>query len=341
MTGATLTVLMPVYDPPLHMLSKAIESVLSQTFGDFEFLILDDGCPDEKVRAHLDWWASKDTRVRLYHEPHRGVPGTLNRGLELSRGEYIARQDADDWSEPQRLARQMPFLKEHPEVALVSTDTFSHCADGTPLWRLRLPHAPRDLERALWYGNPFVHGSTMYRRERALAIGGYRGQLPGSADYDFLWRLIETGDAVNLDEVLYHYRYASGSISARRSADQARSYQATRLLAAARRRGEAEDIPAALAAAAESRPGTLRAALKQADHFMLAGDLRSAQAAYLRLLLDNPSSGLAWVKTIRLGVFRALPWARQACFRKPRPQRFRPAALSAEITEIYKELAGV
>jgi hypothetical protein len=337
MLSVPVTVLLPVYDPPVKMLDQAIESVLSQTFGDFEFLILDDGSPDQQVRARLDSWAAKDQRVRLYHEPHRGVPGTLNRGLEIAQGEYIARQDADDWSEPQRLARQIDFLKERRELALVSTDTYSHSADGTPLWRLRLPHTPGELKRALWLGNPFVHGSTMYRRKNAMAVGGYRRQLSGSADYDFLWRLTETGDAVNLDEVLYHYRYACGSVSARRAAEQTRSYRAARLLAAARRRGEPEDIPAALAAAEQMRPDTLRAALKQADHFMLAGDFPGARSAYLRLLAAHPSSGLAWAKTLRLAVFYAFPSIREACFRKAAPRPLRWSVTERELKEIGKE----
>jgi glycosyltransferase involved in cell wall biosynthesis len=337
MVNALVTVLMPVYDPPLAMLDQAIASVRAQTFGDFEFLILSDGSPDHALRARLNWLASIDRRVRVHHEPHRGVPGTLNRGLAMARGEYVARQDADDWSEPQRLGRQVAFLAQHPEVALVSTDTFSHRADGTPLWRMRLPHSPGELARALWHGNPFVHGSTMYRRERALSIGGYRPQLPGSADYDFLWRLTETGDAVNLNEVLYHYRYANGSVSARRASDQARSFRAARLLAAARRRGETEDIPAVLAAV-EGRPVELRAALRQADHFLLAGDFQGARKAYLRVLLENPRSGLAWAKTLRLALFCALPPLREACFRMVRTEPSCP--IPQEWNEVSKELAG-
>lgn len=334
MTNQSVTVLMPVYDPPLHMLLRAIESVVTQTIGEFEFLILDDGSLDEQIRAELDRWVAKDSRVRLYHEPHRGVQGTLNRGLEIARGAFIARQDADDWSEPERLERQVAVFRECPEVALVSTDTYSHTSDGKPLWKLRLPHSPRELERALWFGNPFVHGSTMYRRANALAVGGYRRELAGSADYDFLWRLTETGDAVNLPEVLYHYRYASGSISARRAEDQARSYRAVKLLARARQRGELEDIPAAIGAA-ELRLDTIRAALKQADHFMLAGDFEGARRAYTRLLFEDPSSGLAWAKMIRLAVFWAFPWAREACFRRTIPLHSRMDRHHPEWNEIY------
>jgi len=316
MVSPRVTVLMPVYDPPRDMLDQSIGSVLQQSFGEFELLILDDGSNDESVRARLDFWASRDGRVRVYREPHRGVPATSNRGMALARGEYIARHDSDDWSEPERLARQASFLDQHPEISLVSADTESHSADGTPLWRLRLPHTSAELEQALWKGNPFVHGSTMFRRRTALAIGGYREAFPCSSDYDFLWRLTEEGKAVSLDEVLYHYRYTGGSISAQRAADQARVFRAAQMLARARRRGEAEDVWRALEqAGVETASRALRALLKQADHVMLAGDFSGAQKAYAHLLRSHPWSGLAWAKMLRLAVFRSIPPAREGCFR--------------------------
>lgn len=316
MVRLPVTVLMSVYDPAPEMLDKAVASVLAQTFGDFEFLILDDGGKDEVVRARLDFWAHQDRRIRLFHEPHRGVPATSNRGIALAQGEYIARHDADDWSEPERLERQASYLARHSGVTLVSTDTESHSAGGEPLWRLRLPHEPAELEQALWKGNPFVHGSTIFRRCTALEIGGYREAFPCSSDYDFLWRLTEAGRAVNLDEMLYHYRYTGGSISARRAADQARVFRAAQMLAEARRRGEAENVREALeAAGAETFSKAFRALLKQGDHLMLAGDFHSAQRAYSQVLRSRPWSGLAWAKMLRLAVFRTIPPAREVCFR--------------------------
>jgi glycosyltransferase involved in cell wall biosynthesis len=316
MVNAAVTVLMAVYDPPLDMLNTAIASVLGQTFGNFEFLILNDGSEGQEVRALLDRWASQDARVRVSHEPHRGVPYISNRGLAMARGEYVARQDSDDWSEPDRLARQVSFLEQHPDVALTGTDTLAHRADGSPLWRLRLPHTSAELSHALSTGNPFVHGSTMFRRSNALAIGGYREQFPCASDYDFLWRLTETGESANLDEVLYHYRFTSGSISARLASDQVQVYWAAQALAAARKRGEPEDISSALEESGRQiAHDTLRASLKQADHFLLAGDFAGACAAYVSLLRANPGSALAWAKLFRLAVFTAIPSAREVCFR--------------------------
>jgi glycosyltransferase involved in cell wall biosynthesis len=315
MVNPAISVVLPVYNPPLAALDQAIGSILSQTFRDFELLILNDGSTHDRLRCQLDQWAARDTRVRIFEEPHRGLTPTLNRGLLLARGEFIARQDADDWSEADRFSQQIAYLRAHPEVALTGTDAQLHRADGKPLWRLRLPRTPEELSRAFLKGNPFVHGSTLYRRELALAIGGYREQFPCSQDYDFFWRMAERAGAVNLDQALYHYRYSSGAVSAQRAEDQARVHRAARTLARARQLGEAEDIGAALRAADATFSDAFRARLKQADHLMLAGDFSGARKAYLRLLRSHPGSGLAWAKILRLAVFAAIPKAREVSFR--------------------------
>jgi glycosyltransferase involved in cell wall biosynthesis len=308
-----ISVVMPVYNPPLAMLDTAIESILSQTYRDFEFLILDDGSSDADTRVHLNRWAVRDPRLRILHEPHRGLTVTLNRGLSLAQGEFIARQDADDWSEPDRFSLQLSYLRAHPEVALAGTDAQLHRADGKPLWRQRLSRTP---SKNFLRGNPFVHGSTMYRRDLALSIGGYREEFPCSQDYDFFWRLIEQAGAVNLERVLYHYRYTGGAVSAKKASDQARVHKAAQLLARARQKGEPENIASALDSAGDlTFSETLRAALKQADHLMLAGDFSGARRAYLQLLKSHPGSGLAWAKMIRLAIFAAIPPAREVSFR--------------------------
>src|ERR1700689_4381508 len=114
-----VTNLMSVYDTPAALLDRAIRSILSQTFSNFEFLILDDGSQLAETRETLSEAASLDPRISLSREPHRGWTPTLKLGLALARGELVARQDADDWSEPTRLERQVAFLEEHPEIVLV------------------------------------------------------------------------------------------------------------------------------------------------------------------------------------------------------------------------------
>ena len=308
-----VTVLMAVYDPPLEMLDQALESILSQSFADFEFLIVDDGSQDPVVPNFLAQRAKCDRRIRIAAEPHRGLTASLNRGLALARGTWIARQDADDWSERVRLERQMEYVGTHPDTAVLGTGAWTHQQDGRPLWPLRLPTAHADILARLPRGNPFVHGSVMFSRAVAVAAGGYREEFQCSQDYDFLWRLAERGDAANLAEPLYHYRYTSGSVSASSAAEQARAHRAIQRLALARQNGEREDISRALAEAENARP--VGALLKQADHLMLAGDYRQAWTAYSKLLRSHPQNPLAWTKLARLGVFSAFPRLREACFR--------------------------
>jgi glycosyltransferase involved in cell wall biosynthesis len=311
-----VTVLMAVYDPPTAMLEQAVDSILHQTFADFEFLIIDDGSRDSSVRVFLGQRAEHDARIRIAVEPHRGLTPSLNRGLQLARGTWVARQDADDWSEPLRLERQIEHFRAHPETTVLGTIAWTHQQDGRPLWRLRLPVEHGDILAWLPRGNPFVHGSVMFPRAAAVSAGGYREEFRCSQDYDFLWRLAECGGAANLAEPLYHYRYTSASVSAGRAAEQARAHRAVQRLAAARRSGEREDIATALAEAENILVvGALEAFLKQADHLMLAGKYRQAWAAYSTLLGSHPRNLLAWTKLARLGIFWTLPRLREGCFR--------------------------
>ena len=167
MEGIMVTVLMAVYDPPLEMLAQAVDSILAQTFRDFEFLIVDDGSCAPGLQSWLGQRARCDPRIRIAEEAHRGLTASLNRGLALARGEWIARQDADDWSEPARLASQVEYFRAHPRTTVLGTGTWTHQQDGGPLWPLHLPAGRAEILRWLPRGNPFVHGSVMFPRAAA------------------------------------------------------------------------------------------------------------------------------------------------------------------------------
>jgi len=311
-----VTVLMAVRDTPAEMLRQAIASIRQQTWRDFEFLILDDGSQQLDTLAELERQAAEEPRIRFELRAPCGLTRTLNRGLQLAEGDVIARQDADDWSEPQRLERQVAFLREHRDVAMCGSNAWTHRQDGRPLWPTRLPENGAAVRQALWHGNPFVHGSTMFRRAVARSLGGYREEFPCAQDYDFFWRLSDAAGAANLAEPLYHYRYNRGAVSARRAAEQGRAHRAARILAEARRSGDTENVGAALAAAeVQNDAEPLRAALKEIDHQLLAGDLRTAGRAYAELLLAHPDKGLAWGKLLRWAVYSSVPPAREWCFR--------------------------
>jgi glycosyltransferase involved in cell wall biosynthesis len=314
-----ITVLMSVHNTPPSMLARAVESIRTQTWTNFEFLILDDGSTADSTRAYLIQLATaRDCRIRLYFEPHRGLTPTLNRGLALAKGDFIARQDSDDWSEPDRLERQTAYLEAHPDTGLLGSAAWTHQQDETPLWKVRMPENQVKILEAFQRGNnPFVHGSVMFPAAAAQALGGYREELPCSQDYDFLWRLTETAGATNLAEPLYHYRYSAISVSAMRAVEQARAHRATRILARARRRGEPEDVAKAFAGCSdlEERCARAAAALKQADHMMLAGDYRRAFRAYRTQVWSRPQDLLGWAKLARLGLFSVSPPLRRWSFR--------------------------
>jgi hypothetical protein len=312
-----VTVLMSVYNTPVAMLSRSVESVLAQSLRGFEFLILDDGSTEAATRQYLVGVAARDSRTRLLLAPHRGLTATLNRGLGLAQCDLIARQDADDWSEPQRLERQVAYLAAHPGIGLLGSAAYTHQQDETALWPVRMPETQVQIMAALEHGNPFVHGSVMFRTAAAQALGGYREELRCSQDYDFFWRLTEAAGAANLPEPLYHYRYSTDSVSASRASEQATAQCAARLLAGARHRGEPENIAKTLAdcSGPELGGGNLRASLKQADHVMLAGHYSRAARAYWALVRSSPASLLAWAKLARLGLFSVAPKARPMCFR--------------------------
>jgi len=340
-----ITVLMSVFNTPAPMLERSIESVLSQSLADFEFLILDDGSTAPTTKTYLAQAAARDSRVRLFWEPHRGLTPTLNRGLALAQGQLIARQDADDWSEPERLARQAAYLDSHPETGLLGCAALTHQQDETALWPVCMPQTQAHILAAFESRNPFIHGSVMFRAAAARAVGGYREELRCSQDYDFFWRLTETAGAANLAEPLYHYRYAASSVSVSRAAEQDRGVRAARLLAQARHRGEIENVAQALGNAGDpseaqrarrapayeletasrrtpfcasflkDNENGIRAELKQADHLMLAGDYADAARAYWALARTRPTSLLAWAKLARLAVFFLSPPLRRWSFR--------------------------
>ena len=313
-----VTVLMAVRDTPANQLRQAMDSIRSQTMSDFEFLVLDDGSRNPETLAELERQKAADARIRLEAGAHCGLTRTLNRGLKLASREWIARQDADDWSDRERLESQLAFLRAHPGVRLCGTNAWTHRQDGKRLWPTRLPETAEQIHSAFWRQNPFVHGSTLFLAEAAREAGGYREEFPCAQDYDFFWRLAETGGAANLPQPLYHYRYSSGAVSVSRAAEQARAHRAAQILAQHRRLAIPENVARALQQADESvgtGAGVLRAALKQADHRMLAGDRWGAGRAFLGLIASHPASPLTWGKLARWAVFSTLPLAGRTCFR--------------------------
>jgi glycosyltransferase involved in cell wall biosynthesis len=231
----TISVLMPVYNAAGY-LSEAVESILGQTFADFEFLIVDDGSTDRSP-AILERYAARDRRIRLTSRPNTGHTVALNELLGVAGGELLARMDADDIALPTRLARQVDYLRAHPDVVCVGTAV--HFIDSAGRF-LRARHPGMDheeiQERALAGDCPLNHPSVMMRRAAVEAVGGYRAEFQPAEDLDLWLRLGEVGRLTSLPEVLMKYRQHTGSFSERYQRLQ-RERSAVAVLEACRRRG--------------------------------------------------------------------------------------------------------
>jgi len=205
-----VSVVMPVYNAQRY-LAEALQSVLSQTFTDFELIVVDDGSKDESLSI-IKRVAGRDPRLKLISRPNTGIVGALTDGIEAARAEVIARMDADDVCLPQRFERQVEFLRNHPDHCLVGSRVTLIDPDGLPIgtWATQTTHEEIDqahLDRR-W---PVVHPTVMMRRAAVMAVGGYRKQYNTLEDLDLFLRLAEHGRLANVPEVLLLYRQHFGS----------------------------------------------------------------------------------------------------------------------------------
>lgn len=213
--GPKVTVLMPVYNGQRY-LDEAIASVLAQDFGDFEFLIVDDGSTDATAEI-LRGWAERDRRIVLHRlDANGGVARALNCGLSRARGPYICRQDADDVCVPGRVSRQVAALDRDSRVVLVSAGYDLIDAAGRRLGRRKGVFAPEVTAHLLHFNNAVGgHGQVMFRRDVVLGLGGYREEFNLSEDYDLWARLSRQGRIVTLPFIGMKHRVHAESVSVR------------------------------------------------------------------------------------------------------------------------------
>lgn len=225
-----ISVLMPAYNAEKHI-ALAIESILSQTFADFEFIIIDDASLD-RTPLIIEEYAKKDQRiVFLKNSQNLKISGTLNIGLQTAKGEFICRMDADDWSYPERLGTQLDFMKEHPEV-VISGANIEVCDQNLDILNIRTyPKTDPQIRNKILKLNPFAHPVTFYKTEIAKKVGGYDANFNLAEDYDLYFRMGKYGQFANISKVLLKLRTHSQSLSAQQMADQARINYRVRLKA--------------------------------------------------------------------------------------------------------------
>lgn len=201
-----LSVLLPVYRPKREYFVSAVQSILKQTFENFELLIVEAGLElsAESMVIGLD-----DGRIRyLPFGGRASLVRQLNYGLEQAKSDLVARMDADDWAYPDRFEKQMAYLEEHPEVSVVGTQLNIMDAQDKPLGSRRYPTEADDVAKSLRRMNALAHPSVMFRKAGVMEAGGYWDRLcKGNEDYELWCRLVGRGHRLaNLDQTLLRYR---------------------------------------------------------------------------------------------------------------------------------------
>jgi len=205
-----VAVIMSVYNGARY-LREAVDSILKQSFIDFEFIIINDGSTDETQRI-IDSY--EDKRIISIPQDNRGLATSLNRGIKVARAEYVARIDADDMALPNRLQQQVLFLDNNPTYVIVGSFMEFITADGHPIYIQETPLSSTDIKKSIESAsNPFLHPSVMIRKIPLLNCGLYNEALLSGQDRDLYYRLMKEGEMANLPICLGKYRLTPGAIT--------------------------------------------------------------------------------------------------------------------------------
>ena len=199
----------------LPYLQQTVESILRQTFPDFEYLIVDDGSTDGTTE-YLE--SISDERVRTIRCSKIGLVAARNTLVHEARGAYLANIDADDLAHPERLAKQIDWLRNHPDCVVLGTQADLIDVNGQPLGERSFPISDAAIRFQMIFGCPFLHPSTTYSRQATLRCGGFRKEFNYTEDYELWTRLAECGTMANLTEKLTSYRIHPESITTNYSA---------------------------------------------------------------------------------------------------------------------------
>lgn len=207
-----VSVVMPVYNSDEY-LAEAIESILDQTFRDFEFIIICDN-PTNKTQQIIDNYQKTDNRIIVFYQKNEGLVASLNKGCSVAKGEYIARMDADDISLLQRFEKQILFLERHQNIGIIGTWVNNISDDGSLLKQTnKLPTSPNVLRYFLHFFSPLAHPSIMMRRRIFEKFGPYDVDALHAEDYELWSRIASDTDFSNIPEVLLKHRVHKKSIS--------------------------------------------------------------------------------------------------------------------------------
>lgn len=224
MNSPLVSVVMPVYNAEKY-LKEAVESILNQTFTDFEFIITNDGSTDKSGEI-LRQYQNIDSRIKLIEQNNMGLTRSLNNMLSIAQGDFIARMDADDIALPERFQRQVAFLQKNSNYVAVGSKVLLIDEDGCPIMPFSQLTTHDEIDQAHLKGTTgsFInHPSVMIRTEAMKKIDGYRVDLEPAEDLDLFLRLAEIGKINNIDQILLKYRVHLKSVGHSRRLAQIKS----------------------------------------------------------------------------------------------------------------------
>ena len=287
-----ISVCMPVYNTETYI-AEAVESILAQSYRNFEFIIIDDGSTDRSL-AILECYADQDARIRLSSRAHAGYLIRLNEMLEEARGDFIARMDADDVAMPERFIKQIDFLDAHPEVVAVGSRILAIDSDGDPIAEFCTAQDHEEIDRAhLDVRGGFInHPVAMIRTGAIRTIGGYRADYWPAEDVDLWLRLAEIGRLANVPERLLEYRRHPESIS---HTQQSRQYERCQAAAIDAHRRRCLPLPSWEALEKDNRKADPRVYLRTWAWWALgAGNLGTARKYAFKSLRSSPLTWQNW-----------------------------------------------
>jgi glycosyltransferase involved in cell wall biosynthesis len=286
-----ISVLMPVYNNADY-LREAVQSILDQTYSNFEFLIIDDGSKDASPEILADF-AKADDRVKVITQENQGYAQALNNAVDLARASLLARMDADDIAYPDRFAIQVAYLEEHPECVACGGRTLFIDNEGRPIreWSTEQTHEEIDAAHLAGHGGILVHPAAMMRRSAVIAVGKYRTEYLYAEDLDFFLRMAENGRVSNVPELVLQYRQHFASIGYSRTEAQKKAAQKALRDAYERRGLKISDELAVDGVAVDSQCDTFR---KWSWWALQAGHVETARFYAAKSLKIEPWSVESW-----------------------------------------------
>lgn len=297
-----VSVIMSVYNQETY-LKDAIESILNQTFTDFEFIIINDGSTD-KTKEIIENYQKLDSRIKIINQKNQGLTKSLNKGIFVSQGEYIARMDADDISLPQRIEKQAIFLDSHPDVGMVGVwaELFS---DNIPC--ITKSCFVSDFEKISEYlvstGNCFVHSSVMVRADIIKKLGGYDERLVKSQDYELWLRLIAVSKVAIIPEILHRHRIATNSVSEKYAFETAKTNWLVKKAYHFRQQGKQDGLGEAIIEYKKRKKELNHLFTYKQYHILgrrasLQGDFKKAMLLYLKGISLKPFKLKLWINLL-------------------------------------------